>query len=69
MHVNGVEGGEYRGLPAETKPCSGPFKLLTLLPGSEGGDQDGEVANAKCNADLGGAWSHVRIRQQAFRRE
>ena len=55
MHVNGVESGEYRGLPAETKPCSGPFKLLTFLPGSEGGDQDGEVADAKCNADLDGA--------------
>lgn len=55
MHVNGSESGEYRGLPAETKPCSGPFKLLTLLSGGEGGDQYGEVANAKCNANLDGA--------------
>lgn len=58
------EGGEHRGLPAETKPCSGPFKLLTFLPGSESRDQDGEVANAECNADLSGAWNKVRTRQQ-----
>ena len=54
MHLNGVEGGEDRAVPTETEPCSGPFKLLTFLPGSDGGDQDGEVANAKCDTVLDG---------------
>lgn len=56
VHVDSVEGGEDRGLLAETKPCLGSFKLFLSFPGSERRDQDGEVANAKRNTNLDGTW-------------
>ena len=56
VHVDSVEGGEDRGLLAETKPCLGSFKLFLSFPGSKRRDQDGEVANAKRNTNLDGTW-------------
>ena len=55
MHLDRVEGGKDHGLPGETQPCKGFFKLLLFLPGSNGGNQDGEVADAERNTILDGA--------------
>jgi len=54
MHLNGVEGGEDRGVPVE--PCSASFEFLAFLSCSEGRDQDGKVANTKRNTVLDGTW-------------
>jgi len=56
MHLDGGEGGEDSGWPAETSPRPGFFEPLLFLPGSEGGDQDGKVANTQCNTVLNGTW-------------
>ena len=67
MHVNGVEGGEDGCLPVETEPCPGSFKLLPFTAGSNGGDQDGEVANAKRNTILDGTWVTATKRARGCR--
>ena len=58
MHLDRVEGGKDHGRPGEGEPCPGFVNVILFLPGNEGGDQDGEVANGECNAILDGAWKN-----------
>ena len=56
VHVNSVEGREDCGLPVESESCLGSSIFLPFLLGSEGGDQDGEVANTERNTVLDSTW-------------